>query len=438
MSDALNPMQFRKTELPQGPRIVTENHPNSQSFSIGIWVKTGTRHEPVGQEGITHFLEHLVFKGTTKRTAFQIAKSLEEVGGEINAFTTREYTCFHALVLKRYWKRALDVLSDLVTDMECSKGDFDRERQVVLQEIAMAEDEHEELAYDLFLNKFVGGKHPLGREILGTEKSLGALTQKSVGEYYRTRYAGSNLVISAAGAVDHDELVIECKKKFKAKLAASKNALAKIQPETAAKAHRFVEALDKPSEQLHLLIGFPASSFRSPKRFESFFVNAVLGGGMTSQLFQEIREKKGLAYTVYSQLHSFVDFGMLNIAASMTPETYQEVVKVTFKILTKLKKNGISKNEMQAALRQIEGSLILGSEDIENRMNSLGVNEMIFGQYRPVEKVIEDMGRVTVASIKEYLDKTLDLDKMGVLFLGAKAESAKLWFEGEFLCHHKI
>lgn len=405
--------------------MVSEHHPHARSVSLGLWVLTGTRDEPQGQEGITHFLEHLVFKGTKKRSSYDIVRCLEELGGELNAFTTREYTCFHATVLQQDWRIALDVLNDLAAGMAISKVDFDLERSVVQQEIMMSEDEHEELAYDVFLKKFVG-KHSLGRSILGTHQSLDSMRAKHVKDYYQTRYTGKNIILSAAGFVDHQAILDEASKFWNRRKNSSKQDW--MRSRTPPKITSFVEAVDKPSEQLHFLLGFNAASFNNPLRFESFYLNSVLGGGMTSRLYQRVREKRGLVYTIYSSLNSFVDFGMLNIAASQTPEKLEAVMKNTFQILRQLQKSGISEAELRLTRRQIEGGLILGSEDVDNRMNSLAVNEMVFGEYRPVDVVIEEMRRVTRRSVKKYIDEFLDFDQMGVLFLGAEAEKARDWY----------
>ncbi|PWU12823.1 MAG: insulinase family protein [Bdellovibrio sp.] len=416
--------KFNKTVFSNGVRVVSEHHQQSHSIALGLWVLTGTRDEPEHCEGITHFLEHLVFKGTKTRSAYEIVRSLEELGGEVNAFTTREYTCFHATVLSQDWEIALDVLADLVSQMKVNRKDFEVERSVVLQEIDMSEDEHEDLAYDVFLRQFLGS-HPLGRPILGTAQSLASLRLPMVKEYYRRHYTGRRLILSAAGNLQADELV----KRAEKLLGRTKN-YPRSRQEKRPRPRPFMAAVDKNAEQLHLLMGFPATSFKDKRRFEAFLANNLLGGGMTSRLYQAVREKKGLTYSVYSSLHSFTDFGMLNILASAQPQKMPDVVKSIFSVIDKVKRRGLSRSELKLFQRQLEGNLRLGAEDMESRMNSLAVNEMIFQEYRPVERVIEEIHRVTPHSLKNFLEEYLDFQQAGILFLGSQAEQALNWFSG--------
>ncbi|MBX3018063.1 MAG: insulinase family protein [Bdellovibrionaceae bacterium] len=422
-SEATASVRFQKSTLSNGVRVVTEHHPFVQSLSIGVWVMSGTRDEDAGLNGISHFLEHLVFKGTKKRSAYQIARSLEEVGGELNAFTTREYTCYHATVLQRDWRLALDVLADLVTNMKIKPRDFEKEREVILEEILMAGDDPEDLAYDLFLQK-IFPRHQLGKMILGTEKSLAAMKLSDIVAYYRERYQGKHLIISAAGALDHDDFVAEVESLFGRKPSAGR-----MPARRAPKTQGFAMGVNRPTEQLHLLMGVPCPSFRDPSRFASFLINAWLGGGMTSHLYQKVREKRGLVYSIYSALHTFTDAGMMNIGASAAPAKMADVVEEVFDTMLKLSEKGMTEREIRFYQRQIEGSLRLGAEDVENRMNSLAINEMVFGAYRPVQQVIEEINQVTEADIRRALKQWRDKD-LGVLFVGANAESVHEWYQG--------
>lgn len=413
---------YNKSTLDNGIRIVTESQKESRTVSIGIWVLTGSRDETLEDAGISHFLEHLVFKGTKKRTAFQIAKSLEELGGDLNAFTTREYTCYHATVLKDHWQIAMDVLCDLVAGMKLKRTDFELERSVILQEIAMGEDQHDEVIYDIYMEKSLG-RNPVGRPIAGSVASIARMKQKQILEYYKSRYTGSNLIISAAGNIDHKQLT-KMAEKLLGRKTRSKDIVPRKKP-----THRPARVVvDKPTEQLHVLFGMPCSSFTDKDRFEAFIVNALLGGGMTSRLYQSVREKRGLVYTVYSSLNTFDDFGFMNIYAASEPKNMKRVVLNILTELRALKQRGISASQLKLFKTQVTGSLLLGADDVDNRMQSIAVNEMVFGQYKPIELIIEEINKVTVGSVNKYIRERLDIGNMAAVLLGANAESFREWF----------
>ncbi len=414
---------YKKSEIKNGIRVVSELHPASRAVSLGIWVLTGTRDESLDEAGISHFLEHLVFKGTKTRNAYQIAKSLEALGGELNAYTTREYTCYHALVLKDHWEQALDVLTDLVSNMHLTKKDFNLEKGVILQEIAMSDDSHEEIVFDIFYDK-VYGKHPLARPILGTPKSIAEMTQKKVDAYYKRTYTGKNIIISAAGCVDHQEVV----EAVQNRLSAKKKSQLKTK-RTTPKWKKIRHVVDKQAEQVHMLLGFPTASFQDKFRFEAYVVNTLLGGGMTSRLYQSVREKKGLVYSIYSALNTHIDSGMIYIYAGTEHKNVKNVGEIVFKELRKLKAKGVSKQDVEMSKTQIIGSILLGSDDIENRMTSLGVNEMVFGKHRSVDSVIEEIKRVSVDSVNEYISKYLNLKNVSGVLLGPQVSDFDAWFK---------
>ncbi len=409
-------IQFKKTELKNGIRVVSEFHSHSRAVTIGLWVLSGTRDENSNQAGISHFVEHLVFKGTKTKSAYQIAKSLEALGGELNAFTTREYTCYHATVLKEHWEKALEVLADLVSNMSITNEEFILEKSVIQQEITMTEDNPEEIIYDHYFERCFRG-NPLGLPILGTMQSIQKMTQKDVFSYYKERYCGNNLIISASGCIDHQNVVEGTQKYLKQK---TKRRLSLRRKKAIHKSFRFVA--EKPIEQLHLLMGIPVSSFKDKYRFEAFIVNTLLGGGMTSKLYQSIREKKGLVYTLYSSLNTFVDCGLINIYAACEPKNMPAVLKNISAELRRIRKNGISESELNLFRTQVEGSLLLGADDIENRMHSIAVNEMVFSKYKPVEDIIEEMNQVTAKSVNEFIDRYIKSDDMGVILLGGGAK----------------
>lgn len=414
---------FAKSTLNNGIRVVSEIHDNTLAVSIGVWVLTGTRDENSSQAGISHFLEHLTFKGTRKRSAYQLAKALEEVGGELNAYTTREYTCYHALVLRDHWKRAVEVLSDLVSNMDLKESHFQLEKSVVLQELSSSFESHEDHINDEFLMRAYKN-HPLGMPILGTETSLINLTRKDISDYYKKRYTGKQILVSCAGSVEHDDLVKEVERHLGKKMGG------RALPERKKpQFHSFAGILDKSTDQTHLLIGLPTGKFNDVLRFEAFIVNALLGGGMTSKLFQSVREKKGLTYTIYSSLNTFTDAGILLIYASVENENLKAVVDTVLKSMTEIKKNGISAHHLKLFKTQVIGAILLGSEDVENRMMSLGINEMVLRRYKPVQEVIDEIQAVNKNSVHEYIEKYFQLNNFGGLLLGSNLGKYRSWWE---------
>ncbi len=401
--------------------MVSEYHPHSKSVALGVWVLTGTRDEDPEEIGISHFVEHLVFKGTKKRNAYQIARSLESLGGELNAYTTREQTTYHCTVLKEDWKIGLEVLSDLVCNMKISKKDFELEKKVVLQEIQMSDDSPEEIIYD-YLFEHCYANHPLGRQILGKSDTLSKMTQKKVYDFYKKFYQGSNLIVSAAGPLEHDALVIEAQKMFRTRKTFD---VPNVRRAPRWKATR--KFYDDDSEQVHILLALPATSFHDKYRFEAFIVNSLLGGGMTSKLYQAVREKQGLAYSVFSSLNTQVDCGNITIYAGTDPTKVKKVISIIKDELLKIKKDGIKKSDLDLFKTQVRGQLLMGSDDIDNRMTSLGVNEMIFADYRSVEKVIQEVEAVSEKSIKMYLKEHFDLEKMAVILMGPHVSKMKPW-----------
>jgi predicted Zn-dependent peptidase len=415
--------QFKKTGLKNGIRVVSESHSDVKGVAMGLWVLTGTRDEASNQVGVSHFLEHMVFKGTKTRSAYQIAKALEELGGDLNAYTTREYTCYHTLVLKDHWKQSLEVLADLASNMSYSRGDFSTEKSVILQEIAMSDDNLDEVIYDYYFEAAYKGT-TMARPILGDLASIMKMGSKDLLSYYKSRYTGDRIIISASGDLEHAELVAETQRLLGKKLKSNKPSVRR-KPK-----HRsFREVREKSSEQVHILLGMPAASFRDDHRFEAFIVNTLLGGGMTSKLYQSVRERRGLVYSIHSSLNTFTDFGLLTIHAATDLQKVKEVVKLVGVELRKLKREGIKKSDLKLFKTQVIGSILLGSEDMENRMTSLGVNEMVFAKYKPVEEIIAELEAVSVESVNEYLKTSLDVDAMGGLLMGGGVSQLDAWWQ---------
>ncbi len=418
--------QFNKTILSQGVRVLSEHHPYSRATVASVYVDLGSRDEPSSLMGAAHFIEHLVFKGTQRRSSLDIARALEAVGGELNAFTGREATCFHGATLKEHLKLNLDVLLDLVSQARFDREDFERERQVILQEIDMSVDQLEEYILDLYFEQAYPGE-PLGQSILGTKESLLAIDREALRSYYQEFYRGPHLVVSVAGDVDHGQLVDWVEEElanWQALPSPPAQHQAQVQsltprvrpPAKGPKAFRHL--MQRPSEQVHIMMGYPSSAFVHPLRFESYLVNALLGGGMTSRLYQIIREEKALAYSVYSMLHSFTDSGLLCFYAGTQLESVPEVMKVIRQEVARLKREGMKQEDLDFFKTQVKGQILLAADDIENRMNSLAVNEMVFSEYRPVESVIAEIERVNRDSVQEYLESFLKDEDLGVLLLG--------------------
>ncbi|MGZ3691570.1 MAG: M16 family metallopeptidase, partial [Pseudobdellovibrio sp.] len=356
--------------------------------------------------------------------AYQIAKSLESLGGDLNAYTTREYTNYHCLVLREDWKIGLEILSDLVCNMKLLKKDFDLEKKVILQEIAMSDDTPEDIIFDYFFEG-VYKNHPLGRQILGKSETIEKMTQKKLFEFYKHFYQGENLIVSAAGPIDHDQFVIQCQKLLKSR----KKYHATGAPRRAPRWKVSRQVIERDMEQAHIVVGLPSTSFHDKYRFEAFILNSLLGGGMTSRLYQAVREKQGLAYSVFSSLNTNVDSGNIMVYAGTDSANVKRVVNTIAEEMLRIKKQGIKLSDISLFKTQVRGQLLMGSDDIENRMSSLGVNEMIFGNYRPVDQVISEIDRVTEKSMREYIRDYYDLTKMSATIMGPNVKQYEEWLE---------
>lgn len=403
---------YQKSTLSNGVRVITESHPFTRAVSAGIFVQTGTRHETPTKAGLTHFVEHLVFKGTKRRSAYELAKVLDAVGGDLNAYTTREYTCFHSTALKEHLDLSLDVLTDLVTQARLTLDDFKTEREVIVQEIQMVKDNLEEYILDVYLEKTFE-KQDLGIPILGTEQTLARLKRADLVAHYDEMMRGPNLILSVAGPVEHEHVVAVAEKAL--------GRLGKRAPKrerTRARVKPLQEFVHRPSEQVHLLVGLPSCAYTSAHRFESFVINELLGGGVTSRFYQHIREDQGLVYSVYSFLQSFVDTGVFLTYAGSSYKNAPAVIRGLKRELKKLTKSGIKTRELASFKTQVKGQILLGAEDMENRMSSLGINEMIFSEYRPVDDVISDIEKVSTDSVADYLRKYFDSAPVSFMVMG--------------------
>jgi predicted Zn-dependent peptidase len=392
----------RRTVLPGGLRVVTESMPTVRSATFGIWVGVGSRDESRELAGATHYLEHLLFKGTPRRSALDISGELEAVGGEFNAFTAKEYTCYYARVLDTDLPLAIDVICDIVTSALIAAEDVESERGVILEEIAMTEDDptdqvHEEFTYALL------GDVPLGRPILGTPDSVNALRRDAIAGWYRRRYTAPNLVVAAAGNLDHDAVVDLVRQAFSAAGALGDAGARPAGPRiggTAPDTRADIRVLNRATEQANLVIGVPAMARTDDRRYPLGVLNAALGGGMSSRLFQEVREKRGLAYSVYSFASHFAETGMFGVYAGCQPGRLTEVLSICRDELAKVAADGIDDEELARGIGQLRGSMVLGLEDTGSRMSRVGKSELVYGELLSVDAVLAKITAVTPADVR--------------------------------------
>jgi predicted Zn-dependent peptidase len=403
---------MRKTVLPNGVRVLTEAMPAMVSATIGIWVENGSRYEHAAQSGVSHFIEHLLFKGTRKRTAAQIAEAFDAVGGVLNAFTGKEYTCYYAKVLGEDLKMATETLADLFLDSVFDPAEIDRERQVVLQEISQAEDTPDDFIHDLFNLNFWQG-HPLSLPIFGSVESVNAIDRALLVSFMAERYRAGRVFIAAAGAVDHDALVADCQRYF-----GGVEGDGRSEPITAPNERVMVLNHRKDLEQAHICIGGPGISQVDPLRHTGYVLNTAVGGGMSSRLFQEVREKRGRVYSIYSFISAFLDCGYFGIYAGTSPEWVDEVIEVTLGEIGKVAREGLKPAELARAKSQLKGNMLLGMESTDSRMNRLARNEIYFKRDIPLEEIARSIDSVTNDQVIELAATCFNPDRMGMVMLG--------------------
>lgn len=398
-----------RTVLSSGLRIVTEEERSVRSAAFGIWVNVGSRDETVSTAGASHFLEHLLFKGTKKRTSLEISSAIEAVGGETNAFTSKEYTCFYARVIDKDLPLAVDVISDLITSSVVKAVDVDAERKVVLEEIAMRDDDPSDLIHDLFLEKYYGDT-PLGRPILGTVKSIKSMSRNTVFNYYRNRYKPEDLVVSVAGNVKHKNVVAmveEALSKDNFLDQPKKDFKVRSSPQIKVARKGEVTLLDRKTEQAHIVYGVPGVARDDKRRFALGILSSALGGGMSSRLFQEIREKRGLAYSTYAYSQQFAGSGVLSFYVGCKPNKAQEAIKIIQSILYDVAENGLTSDEISRAKGAVSGSLVLSQEDTGSRMTRIGKSELVYGQVLSFDEILREISSVTPEQIKEIASESL-------------------------------
>jgi predicted Zn-dependent peptidase len=396
--------EVRRSVLPGGVRVLTEAMPGQRSATIGFWVGVGSRDEAPGQHGSTHFLEHLLFKGTKRRTALEIASAFDEVGGESNAATAKESTCYFARVLDSDLPMAIDVIADMITGAVLDPQEMEQERDVILEEIAMDSDDPTDVAHEHFVSAVLGS-HPLGRPIGGTPAAIRAVARDSVWDHYRRYYRPDELVVTAAGGLDHDVvcgLVVDALHSAGWKL---ETAAAPVQRRPTDRAAitgtAGLHVVKRPVEQANIIMGCPSLVATDDRRFVMSVLNAVLGGGMSSRLFQEVREKRGLVYSTYSFASSYADAGYFGMYAGCMPSKVQQVIELLGAELDKLAADGISDEELRKAVGQLCGGIVLALEDTGSRMSRLGRAELVSGEYQDIDETLRLIKAVTAAEVQQ-------------------------------------
>jgi len=405
-------MACRKDLLANGIRVVTEAIPHVRSVAVGIWVETGSRVEPESRGGISHLIEHLVFKGTATRSAEAIAGAIDSVGGQMDAFTAKEHTCFYVSVLDDHLALAVDLLTDILMHPLFAAPDIEKEKSVVFQEIKMVEDTADDLVHDLFAERVWAG-HPLGRPILGRWDVVRDLGRDVILSHFEEEYAPARSVVAAAGHLEHAQVVDLFAARFNGfrRQAVSRESA----PPTL---HAGVHVVHKPLEQVHLVVGFPGLAENAPERYAIYLLNDVIGGSMSSRLFQEVRERQALAYSVHSGAQSYRDTGLFYIYAGTDAANFAKVVKALMKELRALKKDGVRAEELRRAKEHLKGSLMLSLESTSSRMNRVAKQELRFGSFFSLDEMLGAIDGVQPPEVEALISRILDEQQLSLLTLG--------------------
>lgn len=421
-------MGFRRSILPSGIRVVTEARPGLRSVEVGAWLGTGSRDEPAGMAGVTHFLEHLVFKGTRRRSAFEIARAFDAVGGDLNGFTTHEFTCLHARTMDDDVALAVDVISDMLRDALLAPDDVESERNVVLEEIAMHEDSPEDLVFDLF-HETLWAPHPLGRRVQGDPATVRAMSRDAVEAWYRGTWSPDRLVVAAAGAVEHERVVDLVVRAFEG---APPAPAAPLRPDDGVPPVRGALCVrERDIEQAHVVYGTEGIPRRDPRRWALGVLNAVLGGGMSSRLFQEIRERRGLAYSISSGHQGYAETGVFSIYAGVSPERARDVLGIVREEVDTVVREGISPEELRRAVGQIRGSMLVSLDENGPLMVQLGRSELMEGEVLTAEEMIRRVEAVTLDDVRAVASDVLAGRAWALAILGPAGESDLSEFAGE-------
>jgi len=404
---------LRRTVLPNGLIILTERMDHLRSVAMGVWIKSGSRCEPAETNGISHFVEHMVFKGTRSRSAQHIAREMDSIGGNLDAFTGKETICFNVKSLAEHVPIALDVLADLVLNPTFATGDIERERGVILEEIKIDEDNPDVLVHELFTQNF-WKDHPLGKPILGTTATVGKLDQQKLFDYHGGRFLGGNMIFSAAGNLEHDQFVESVTQKFST-VRLGDAAHEERAPEASA---RIILRNKKALEQVQICLGVPSPPITDGNRYITLILNTVLGGGMSSRLFQTIREERGMAYSIYSDLNPYRDTGTLCVYAGTSSGKTLDAIDLILAEFTKLKEAPLGDEELTRAKDQVKGNILMGLESSNSRMANLARQEMYFQQFFTVDEIIARIDAVTAEQVQTMAQRLFDPEKIAVTLLG--------------------
>ncbi|MBE3587109.1 MAG: insulinase family protein [Thermoanaerobacteraceae bacterium] len=403
---------YQTVTLENGVKILTEDIPHVRSVVLGIWVDVGSRDESPEVAGVSHFIEHMMFKGTERRTARDIAEALDAVGGQLNAFTTKEYTCYYARVLDEHFDLALDILTDMLFHSRFAPEDIDRERNVIIEEIKMYEDAPDELVHDVFATTIWQG-HALGRPIIGTAEVIRNLSREDILHYYRHHYNPGKLVVAVAGNIDHGRTVEKLR-----------SILGQLEGEPVSRRlghplpRREVTCRTKDTEQVHLCVGAPGLPLDHDQVYVFQLVNTILGGGISSRLFQEIREQRGLVYTIYSYHSSYRDAGLFCVYAGLSKQNLPAVMDLIFKEIRDIQKNGVRPEELQRAKEQITGNLWLSLESVSTRMSRLAKSQLYLGKVQTPEEVVSRVKGVTLEDVQELARTRLNPESFALATVG--------------------
>jgi predicted Zn-dependent peptidase len=408
-----NERNIRRTVLPNGLTILTEKMDHIRSVAMGVWIRAGSRHELPEINGISHFVEHMVFKGTKSRSAQHIAREVDAIGGNLDAFTGKETVCFNIKVLDEHVPVALDVLSDLVLNPTFASDEITRERGVILEEIKMDEDNPDYLVHEIFTQAF-WKDHPLGKPILGTKETVKRFERETLCGFYGQRFHGSNMIFSAAGNIDHDTFVEQVTRRFES-LPAGESLTVQVPPKTAA---RIILKNKKALEQVQLCLGVPAPAIADESRYITLILNTILGGGMSSRLFQTVREERGLAYSIYSDLNPYSDTGSLCVYAGTSSDRAIQVVHLVMEQFRRLKSEPLPADELRRAKDQLKGNLLLSLESSTSRMSNLARQQMHFNYFFGMQEILDKVESISEDQVLAMANQLFQPELVAVTLLG--------------------